>query len=767
VPPAKKPYGYDQRPDPDTRVVPPGDSPSRVGEPRSKTNTLSAVEVVETATDFFADEAGANRTEIHTSADTAAVAGDAAAVVKSGAQRGQGGFTNTTGSLVGTAAESGGKAVNRLLAKALSSDADNADSVLAGLVRRIALVGATDSSGNIDLAGSAWVNRHLGNVPDTTSRFAAPVPNATSDIGLTGTGGVVVAGNNAAKTSGTNGNWDGQVYSREAYSLGATASVIAKAGQSHTMFGLNTDPTTDAIWSSLDYALYMNQSGSLDCYESGSFVGTLGTWAGGDMLAVMYDGSYVRYLKNGAVLRTVSVAAGLTFYFDSSFYDFSSVLNNIRFTPMTSNAAAHIGGGNLIAGVNESGGKAIARLLAKALAADPDNADSVLFGLIRRIPLLGASDSSGNINLAGTAWVNKHAGNVATRSPTQAGTWSTSGVTLAGSAALVNDGDITSNAWHTDAAVAGAYLQVDMGAATVFGECRVWAATDNGAANYKVRYSSDAIAWTDIATGFVPSRAGVNAITFARTGARYWRLELTNTPGSGPWMNEVELNDPAGAALSNQRGVNIGQLIERIIPFVDVGAILRAAAKESGGKTVARLLAKALAGDADNLDGAPDGTTYKKILGIVSGLATQASNSSRNRCRVKRSAFLSVSASTDTAVGFDTEDFDVGSLHDTSTNNSRITIPTGGGGVPWMFGLTADWANASDATRRKLTLFKNGAELVPGSLVTAVNGDATRHSFFWMDIPADGDWYEMVVWHNSAGPVSLAIGSKFTAVTVW
>jgi hypothetical protein len=144
------------------------------------------------------------------------------------------------------------------------------------------------------------------------------------------------------------------------------------------------------------------------------------------------------------------------------------------------------------------------------------------------------------------------------------------------------------------------------------------------------------------------------------------------------------------------------------------------------------------------------------------------SNSTRNRCRLKRSGVLSVSTGTNTAVGFDTEDYDVGSLHDTVTNNSRVIIPTGGGGVPWLFGGIADWANNTDTTRRKVSIWKNGSLLFDGALVTAVNGDSTVTSCFWVDVPADADYYEMVVWHNAAGSVNLAIGStRFTALTIW
>lgn len=83
--------------------------------------------IADTATRFAAVEASANHTETRTSADTAAVAGTAAATVQSGAARGQGGFSNSSGALVSGATESGGKAVNRFLGKTLAADPDSLD----------------------------------------------------------------------------------------------------------------------------------------------------------------------------------------------------------------------------------------------------------------------------------------------------------------------------------------------------------------------------------------------------------------------------------------------------------------------------------------------------------------------------------------------------------------------------------------------------------------------------------------------------------------
>lgn len=121
----------------------------------------------------------------------------------------------------------------------------------------------------------------------------------------------------------------------------------------------------------------------------------------------------------------------------------------------------------------------------------------------------------------------------------QTGTASSSGVTLAGSPAAINDG-IISSAWHTDTAVPGAYVQIDMGAVVAFSAVRINATSAGYAGNYKVRGSADGAVWVDITINFIPSVPGWNSITFVQTSYRYWRLELTNTPGAGSWLNEAE-----------------------------------------------------------------------------------------------------------------------------------------------------------------------------------------------------------------------------------
>lgn len=293
--------------------------------------------------------------------------------------------------------ESGGKAVNRLIGKALAGDADSLDGLPEGTTYNRPLASRI-SAGKpfIDFAEAFNLNKNLGNVADTSARFAAPVPNATSDAVLIASAGIALGGNSAARTASPD-DWDQQVYSKEGHTGGAYAqATLATPGAANVMFGLNTDPTLDAQHISLDYAFYQHAVGSaLYIYESGTQVGPFGTWAVGDVLAVTYDGSNVRYLQNGTVLRTVAAGPSIKFFFDSSFYTLGVRLDNIRFGPMSSNNAAAVGAGNFIAGINESGGKAVNRLYGKALAGDADTAESVIDGTSKRVipfSILRASD---------------------------------------------------------------------------------------------------------------------------------------------------------------------------------------------------------------------------------------------------------------------------------------------------------------------------------------------------------------------------------------
>lgn len=92
------------------------------------------------------------------------------------------------------------------------------------------------------------------------------------------------------------------------------------------------------------------------------------------------------------------------------------------------------------------------------------------------------------------------------------------------------------------------------------------------------------------------------------------------------------------------------------------------------------------AGDIMYMDATPDNQRLAKgsdgeILTLASGIpswAAAAASGHTETCRITHASNQTISTATDTALAFDTEDFDTDTMHDTSTNNTRITFTTAG-----------------------------------------------------------------------------------------
>lgn len=164
----------------------------------------------------------------------------------------------------------------------------------------------------------------------------APADNATADIRLVANGnGVIVNGNTVTRPTG-GGAWDAQAYTPYGHISGAFCSFTPVPSdtyaQSIMMAGLNSDPTYDNSYASLDFAFHVNGVGTLIIYESNADRGVFGTYVlGQTVLSVVYDNEYIRYLVNGSEVRSVYVGAGRTYYFDSSII--YGGINSIRFGP--------------------------------------------------------------------------------------------------------------------------------------------------------------------------------------------------------------------------------------------------------------------------------------------------------------------------------------------------------------------------------------------------------------------------------------------------
>ncbi|MFN7029466.1 MAG: phage tail protein [Sphingopyxis sp.] len=127
----------------------------------------------------------------------------------------------------------------------------------------------------------------------------------------------VVAGNKLIKVAGAT-DWDGSIHSTESFKGGASVSFVVDLA-AQFMLGLNTDPTSDASYSSIDFAIYVNGA-DVEIYESGVPKTAMGIVpVPGDVFSITYNNKTVVYSKNGTPFFTnSSPAADLTLFLDSS-----------------------------------------------------------------------------------------------------------------------------------------------------------------------------------------------------------------------------------------------------------------------------------------------------------------------------------------------------------------------------------------------------------------------------------------------------------------
>ena len=154
-------------------------------------------------------------------------------------------------------------------------------------------------------------------------------------FGMATRGAAVVAGRQIVKNGGGDA-WDSDAFSTVGYKDGAAATFRAGQTWGAVMAGLNTDPTADASYGTLDFAWYMASNGNAYIYESGLAVpgGTEQVFVPGygeGTFQVAYDGQTVRYLYNGQVYREVAIGPGKTFFFDSSIHNANARLIDIDF----------------------------------------------------------------------------------------------------------------------------------------------------------------------------------------------------------------------------------------------------------------------------------------------------------------------------------------------------------------------------------------------------------------------------------------------------
>lgn len=135
-----------------------------------------------------------------------------------------------------------------------------------------------------------------------------------------------------------------------------------------------------------------------------------------------------------------------------------------------------------------------------------------------------------------------------------------------------------------------------------------------------------------------------------------------------------------------------------------------------------------------------------------SGIQTAAA---QLRAGVHHNTTQSLTNNTETAVVFNTEDYDVGAMHDTGSNTSRFTVPTGGDG---LYLLTAAIHFSANATGRRYARWqKNGSNAIgTWSLISAnsVGGGTTCVlALIWPLVATE--YVEVMAYQDSGGALNI------------
>ena len=161
---------------------------------------------------------------------------------------------------------------------------------------------------------------------------------------FTASGNLTVTGNgtstvNIFKTSGS-ASWDNQAYVSTGFVAPITIEFNKTAsssddGASYAMISLNADPTTDASYTSLDWASYPYTTTQYSVYHNSSAITPpVAAWSTAAKWYLVYgvDG-FIRHYNGATQMYSVNKGAGQTVYIDSSFYSVSATnggFSNIR-----------------------------------------------------------------------------------------------------------------------------------------------------------------------------------------------------------------------------------------------------------------------------------------------------------------------------------------------------------------------------------------------------------------------------------------------------
>jgi hypothetical protein len=183
---------------------------------------------------------------------------------------------------------------------------------------------------------------------------------------------------------------------------------------------------------------------------------------------------------------------------------------------------------------------------------------------------------------------------------------------------------------------------------------------------------------------------------------------------------------------------NTGLVKNGALDIRTLGNAIDASMVDLKGGTTGQVLAKATNTDMDFTWSTPSATAF---VG----------------CSLEN-ASTSIANNTDTYLTFSGELYDTDAMHSTSTNTSRITIPSGKGGY-YEFRWSMVWDN-NTTNNRRIRLVKNGASYEFGPILTIRGVGLTGLTNSTVVSTVAGDYWELQAFQDSGGALSVGVGGS-------
>ncbi len=164
-----------------------------------------------------------------------------------------------------------------------------------------------------------------------TARAPATTFNAAKTFNWSLTGITLLSQTAVQKPAGGASAWDSRARSQESFTASAYLAFTPAQTSAAIMMGLSENPTSTTSFTALNYALSVTATGTLQIYELGTLIQTIGFYATTDVLKITYDGTTIRYFQNATLLRSVSRAVGAPLFLSSSFFTPGGQLADIEF----------------------------------------------------------------------------------------------------------------------------------------------------------------------------------------------------------------------------------------------------------------------------------------------------------------------------------------------------------------------------------------------------------------------------------------------------